>query len=106
MAATCALHRVTGSVASAGNPSRALRRALTMAAVAGLLSGGAVSSALAQSVGPASRSSEAPDVLREFRGVWVATVANIDWPSQARTARRISRSGTARHPRQRGRART
>jgi uncharacterized lipoprotein YddW (UPF0748 family) len=24
----------------------------------------------------------APDVAREFRGVWVATVANIDWPSR------------------------
>ncbi len=24
----------------------------------------------------------APPVLREFRGVWVATVANIDWPSK------------------------
>jgi len=23
-----------------------------------------------------------PDLLREFRGVWVATVANIDWPSK------------------------
>src|ERR1043166_7991169 len=26
-------------------------------------------------------SMSAPPVLREFRGVWVATVANIDWPS-------------------------
>jgi uncharacterized lipoprotein YddW (UPF0748 family) len=25
---------------------------------------------------------EPPPVLREFRGVWVATVANIDWPSK------------------------
>jgi uncharacterized lipoprotein YddW (UPF0748 family) len=23
-----------------------------------------------------------PPLLREFRGVWVATVANIDWPSR------------------------
>src|SRR5207245_5624889 len=23
-----------------------------------------------------------PQPLREFRGVWVATVANIDWPSK------------------------
>src|SRR5450759_2890023 len=23
-----------------------------------------------------------PKMLREFRGVWVATVANIDWPSK------------------------
>ncbi|MBL0173009.1 MAG: family 10 glycosylhydrolase [Gemmatimonadaceae bacterium] len=27
-------------------------------------------------------SETAPDVAREFRGVWVATVANIDWPSK------------------------
>ena len=26
---------------------------------------------------------ELPPVPREFRGVWVATVANIDWPSRA-----------------------
>ncbi len=25
---------------------------------------------------------EAPEVAREFRGVWVASVANIDWPSK------------------------
>jgi len=25
---------------------------------------------------------QAPDVPREFRGVWVATVANMDWPSR------------------------
>lgn len=27
-------------------------------------------------------SKEPPPVLREFRGVWVASVANIDWPSK------------------------
>ncbi|HEY0928942.1 MAG TPA: family 10 glycosylhydrolase [Gemmatimonas sp.] len=27
-------------------------------------------------------STEPPPVLREFRGVWVASVANIDWPSK------------------------
>lgn len=27
-------------------------------------------------------SAEAPALLREFRGVWVASVANIDWPSK------------------------
>lgn len=26
---------------------------------------------------------EAPEVMREFRGVWVATVNNIDWPSRS-----------------------
>jgi uncharacterized lipoprotein YddW (UPF0748 family) len=29
----------------------------------------------------ASRADSAPTVRREFRGVWVASVANIDWPS-------------------------
>ena len=27
-------------------------------------------------------SAEAPPLAREFRGVWVASVANIDWPSK------------------------
>ena len=26
---------------------------------------------------------ETPPLAREFRAVWVATVANIDWPSRA-----------------------
>src|SRR5436190_18894296 len=30
----------------------------------------------------AARSDEPPEIRREFRGVWVATVANIDWPSR------------------------
>src|SRR5262245_54145200 len=30
----------------------------------------------------AQGSDEPPAVRREFRGVWVATVANIDWPSK------------------------
>src|SRR3954470_18295301 len=30
---------------------------------------------------PAS-AAEPPEIRREFRGVWVATVANIDWPSK------------------------
>src|SRR5437867_11049715 len=28
-------------------------------------------------------SSRAPAVMREFRGVWVATVNNLDWPSRS-----------------------
>lgn len=32
--------------------------------------------------GTAAGPDTAPPVPREFRGVWVATVANIDWPSQ------------------------
>jgi len=31
---------------------------------------------------PASGQSDPPDVVREFRAVWVATVSNIDWPSR------------------------
>ncbi len=31
----------------------------------------------------AGQSPPPPAVMREFRGVWVATVANIDWPSKA-----------------------
>src|SRR5262245_34162667 len=33
-------------------------------------------------VAPFSAAQEPPRVQREFRGVWVATVANIDWPSK------------------------
>jgi uncharacterized lipoprotein YddW (UPF0748 family) len=31
---------------------------------------------------PTSTQDPAPPVRREFRGVWVASVANIDWPSR------------------------
>jgi len=31
---------------------------------------------------PATHPVELPEVMREFRGVWVATVHNIDWPSK------------------------
>jgi uncharacterized lipoprotein YddW (UPF0748 family) len=31
---------------------------------------------------PALQAGEAPQLKREFRGVWVATVGNIDWPSK------------------------
>src|SRR5690606_19387034 len=31
---------------------------------------------------PATHPVEPPEVMREFRGVWVATVHNIDWPSK------------------------
>ncbi len=33
-------------------------------------------------VGAVGRERDLPPIPREFRGVWVATVANIDWPSQ------------------------
>jgi len=53
--------------------SNALFRLLR--ALLGVLAGGA---ALAH----ASRDDSPPPVQREFRGLWVATVENIDWPSQ------------------------
>ena len=57
-----------------------LRRALSLVVVAGLLTG---SSAAAQT--PLTRADAfipPPPVQREMRGVWVATVSNIDWPSK------------------------
>ncbi|HEU4643341.1 MAG TPA: family 10 glycosylhydrolase [Gemmatimonadaceae bacterium] len=42
----------------------------------------AARAALAQTPAPAPTDSDAPPVAREFRGVWVASVANIDWPSR------------------------
>lgn len=49
-----------------------------------LLLGCAGSSATVERSAPdaASAVDEAPEFQREFRGVWVATVANIDWPSE------------------------
>lgn len=34
------------------------------------------------SADPSHKTLKAPEPLREFRGVWLATVANIDWPSK------------------------
>ena len=53
---------------------------MTIANIARLLVAGILSAAplLAQATAPDS----APPVRREFRGVWVASVANIDWPSR------------------------
>lgn len=39
-------------------------------------------SAVAVACGDADASCFAPEVPREFRGVWVASVSNIDWPSK------------------------
>src|SRR5215213_9399003 len=38
--------------------------------------------ALALAARPAIAQTDAPPVQREFRGAWVASVANIDWPSR------------------------
>lgn len=60
---------------------RSLRQTVSALAL-GLLSG----LAAAQEWRPAALGeAAAPEPLREFRGVWVATVANIDWPT-SRTA--------------------
>lgn len=41
------------------------------------------SNAVAQGPGPSATTREAPpSIAREFRGAWVASVANIDWPSK------------------------
>src|SRR5690349_14921076 len=62
---------------------RVIRRALPIVAslVVAACSGGA-GDVTGPPVTPADTA--APTLLREMRGVWVATVANIDWPS-ART---------------------
>ncbi|HET8770715.1 MAG TPA: family 10 glycosylhydrolase [Gemmatimonadaceae bacterium] len=56
---------------------------------AGLVSGVQIGEASAQRPRPtaepcafADASCIPPDVSREFRGLWIATVANIDWPSK------------------------
>jgi uncharacterized lipoprotein YddW (UPF0748 family) len=51
--------------------------------VAALVMGGfAVASGSPLAAQPAPLVDAAPEIPREFRGVWVATVANIDWPSK------------------------
>lgn len=57
--------------------------------VAAALAMGGTGSAIAQDLpnAPATQTEQAPipeipNPVREFRGVWVATVANIDWPSK------------------------
>jgi uncharacterized lipoprotein YddW (UPF0748 family) len=59
-------------------PSRTTTRLLSLAMIAGMLTLSACSS-----IRKAEKSEPGvPDVPREFRAVWVATVANIDWPSE------------------------
>lgn len=48
-------------------------------AIASLLLAGCASVPTAR---PGAANGEPPPLKREFRGVWVATVANIDWPSR------------------------
>ena len=43
-----------------------------------------------------------PTLQREMRGLWVATVANIDWPSRSHVDRGSAARGARRHSRSRG----
>jgi uncharacterized lipoprotein YddW (UPF0748 family) len=55
-----------------------VREMLARVLLCGLASGAALLAAQAHAAGEDSP----PPVQREFRGLWVATVENIDWPSQ------------------------
>lgn len=54
---------------------------------AAILAASLVAPSLGLEIGSTARAGaqdvEYPKVMREFRGAWVATVANIDWPSKA-----------------------
>ena len=54
-----------------------LRKAATVAVCAAAFSSAGAQASLADS------DSVPPPIAREFRGVWIATVANMDWPSRA-----------------------
>jgi uncharacterized lipoprotein YddW (UPF0748 family) len=64
----------------------AMRRSRLVALLASLVFA-TPSPALSQMAGPYAPALpdeiDAPPVPREFRGVWIATVDNIDWPSRA-----------------------
>ncbi|MGH7670612.1 MAG: glycoside hydrolase family 10 protein, partial [Gemmatimonadaceae bacterium] len=65
-----------------------MRWICALALVPAAVIGAAATPVAAQHTGPAPSVSRrgaavvAPPVMREFRGVWVATVDNIDWPSE------------------------
>src|SRR6476659_8736366 len=57
--------------------------ALPLVAVLPRPSVGQTPAAPAAVVAPATAAADAPPpIRREFRGVWIATVGNIDWPSK------------------------
>src|SRR5688500_18301666 len=64
--------------------ARCLRSAPVIVAIAAACSGGTdpVSPPPPPPPPPPGLSSDPPVLAREFRGLWVATVANIDWPTQ------------------------
>ena len=57
-----------------------MKRNPTSVLLAALLLGACATAPVRPTAAPAA--SPAPEVLREFRGVWVATVGNIDWPAR------------------------
>lgn len=61
-----------------------LRRAGAMLSLAGAVScgGGSGVTEPATVVPPPPAAFSVPAIAREFRGMWIATVANIDWPSR------------------------
>jgi uncharacterized lipoprotein YddW (UPF0748 family) len=77
----CAPHR-RGATAAA-RPRASLRGALLPALAALAALAAACAPRPGTGVGaPGRQAPPPPEVQREFRGVWVATVANIDWPSR------------------------
>ena len=56
-----------------------MKRILTLACALSLLMGG--NTMVSAQDNDAKKEPKTPEVMREFRAVWVATVANIDWPS-------------------------
>jgi uncharacterized lipoprotein YddW (UPF0748 family) len=70
--------------ASRPRPSlaRAIAHAYLAPALLALLASPAPAQERASSATATTRNSAPPPVPREFRGVWVAAVANIDWPSR------------------------
>lgn len=69
----------------AGNPGRHGARAVPDASARRLLvviAGALVFSTAGEAASPPAARETPPAVSREFRGVWIATKANIDWPSR------------------------
>ena len=60
---------------------RLVGRVIPALAVA-LLAGVPAPAAMAQAEPPIETGAEPPPIAREFRGVWIASVKNIDWPSK------------------------
>src|ERR1051326_9060285 len=60
---------------------RLSRRQVWLRFLALVISGAVVPAANVRSA-PRNDKSVAPPIAREFRGVWIATVENIDWPSK------------------------